>query len=275
MSAMRKENDENVLANIIFPPRPTMLLKFQQAQEQDADIAQITELISQDISLSAALLKTINSAEYGLSENITSLKQAVTLLGIKQISILVTGLSLQKISSHSDFDMFWSHSLQVASITAFIVQQFDGSSGEDAQLCGLFHDCGKVLLSQQLDGYQDTLNKARDLGQSVVAFENYLHGTDHALVGAFLSHAWCLPATITAVIRHHHDIKAFKDNSLPDHVLSLLAVLHLAEYLAYENNDNNYNNERAVYVNECMEYLNITKNDLTDLQRQVNQRLMH
>ena len=169
--------------------------------------------------------------------------------------------------------MFWSHSLEVASISAFIVQQSDGISGEDAQLCGLFHDCGKVLLSQQLDGYQGTLRKARDLGQSVVAFERYLHGTDHALVGAFLSHAWCLPATITAVIRHHHDIKAFKDNSLPDHVLSLLAVLHLAEYLIYENNGKY--NERAVYVNEFIEYLNISKNDLTDLQRQVNQRLMH
>jgi len=60
---------------------------------------------------------------------------------------------------------------------------------------------------------------------------------------------------------------------LPDHVLSLLAVLHLAEYLIYENNGKY--NERAVYVNEFIEYLNISKNDLTDLQRQVNQRLMH
>jgi putative nucleotidyltransferase with HDIG domain len=274
MSAMRKEDRENILANIIFPSRPTILLKLQQAQEQGADNAQITELISQDISLSAALLKTINAADYGLSENITSLKQAVSLLGIKQVSILVTGLSLQKIISDSDFDMFWSHSLEIASISALIAQQLDGINVDDAWFCGLFHDCGKVLLSQQLDGYQDTLNKARGLGQSVVGFENYLHGTDHALVGAFLSHAWGLPATITAVIRHHHDIKAFRDNSLPDYVLSLLALLHLTEYLVYENNDNNYN-ERAVYVNECMEYLNITKNVITDFQSQVNQRLMH
>ena len=274
MSVMRKEDGENILANIIFPSRPTILLKFQQAQEQGADIAQITELISQDISLSAALLKTINSTVYGLSENISSLKQAVSLLGIKQISILVTGLSLQKISSASDFDMFWSHNLEAASISTLIAQQQGGINVDDAQFCGLLHDCGKVLLSQQLDGYQDTLNKAKDLGQSVVGFERYLHGTDHALVGAFLSHAWSLPATITAVIRHHHDIKAFKDNSLPDHVLSLLALLHVAEYLVHENYDNNYN-ERSVYVNECMEYLNITKNVLTDFQSQVNQRLMH
>lgn len=270
MSAMRKENNENVLANIIFPVRPTILLKFQQAQEQGADIAQITELISQDISLSAALLKTINSAEYGLSENIRSIKQAVTLLGIKQISTLVTGLSLQKISGNLDVDTLCSHSVEIASTSVFIARQLGGINVDDAQLCGLFHECGKVLLYRQFDDYLDTLNKANDLGQSVVGFERYLYGTDHCFVGALLSHAWSLPATVTAVIRHHHAVKAFRDGDLLDHVLTLLALNHLAEYLT----SHKYN-EWSLYGCEFMEYLKITKNDLTNFQSQVNQRLMH
>ena len=92
MNPMLKENDDEILSNIIIPPRPSILLKFQQAQEQDADLAYIAELIAQDMGLSAAVLKTINSAYYGLSEKVTSLKVAVSLLGMKQISMLVTGL---------------------------------------------------------------------------------------------------------------------------------------------------------------------------------------
>ena len=272
MSAMQKEIDNTLFDNIIIPPRPTILLMIQQAQEQDADLAEIAELIAQDIGLSAAVLKTINSPYYSLTNKVTSLKQAASLLGIKQISILVTGLSLRKIGGTLNFDLFWKHSVEISSISAFNAKYLGGINVCDAQLFGLFHDCGKILLPQQFDDYQDTLKIATGLDQSVVAFERHQHGTDHGLVGALLSHTWCLPTTITDAIRHHHDITVFRDGNVPDHVLSLLAINYLAEYLTNHNNDYHYS-EWSIHADELMEYLHITENDLTNLHSQVNNLL--
>ena len=120
--------------------------------------------------------------------------------------------------------------------------------------------------------HQDTLKIATGLDQSAVAFERHHHGNDHGLVGALLSHTWCLPTTITDAIRHHHDITVFRDSNVSDHVLSLLAINHLAEYLTNHNNDYHYS-EWSIHADQLMEYLHITENDLTDLHSQVNNLL--
>ncbi len=272
MGSMEKQDDKNIFDNIIIPPRPTILLMVQEAQEQDADLDEIAEIIAQDIGLSAAVLKTINSSYYGLADKVTSLKQAVYLLGMKQISILVTSLSLRKISTTLNFDMFWNHSVQIASTSTYIARHLGGINVDDVQLFGLFHDCGKILLPEQFDDYQDTLKIATGEDQSVVALQRHNHGTDHGLMGALLSHSWCLPPTITIAIKHHHDMTVFGNGKVSDHVLSLIALNHLAEYLT--NHNNNYiHNEWSNHTEELMECLHITENDLTDLHRQVNERL--
>jgi putative nucleotidyltransferase with HDIG domain len=276
MSIMKKQDDNNIFSssNIIIPPRPTILLMVQEAQEQDAGLNEIAEIIAQDIGLSAAVLKTINSSYYGLTDKVTTLKQAVSLLGMKQISILVTSLSLRKISSTLNFDMFWNHSVEIAATSVFIAQQLGGVNVDDAQLFGLFHDCGKILLPEQFDDYQDKLKIATGLDQSVVALQRHNHGTDHGLMGALLSHTWCLPPTITVAIKHHHDITVFRNGKVSDHVLSLLAINHLAEYLTNHNNNYTYN-EWATHTDELMECLHITENDLTVLHNQANEMLTH
>jgi HD-like signal output (HDOD) protein len=274
METMEKVDNKNLFDNIIIPPRPSILLMIQQAQEQDAGLVEITELIAQDIGLSAAVLKTVNSSYYSLVNKVTSLKQAVSLLGIKQISMLVTGLSLRKISGTLNFDMFWRHSVEIAVTSVFIAKHLGGINIDDAQLFGLFHDCGKILLPQQFNDHQDTLKIATGLDQSVVALERHNHGADHSLVGALLSHTWCLPTTITVAIKHHHDITVFRDGNVSDHILSLLALNHLSEYLTNHNNDYTYN-EWSIHADQFMECLHITENDLTNLHSEVNELLTH
>jgi len=264
-----EEANETLLDNIIIPSRPTILLKIQKAQtdKDGVNLLEIAELIAQDIGLSAAVLKTINSAYYGLADKVSSIRQAVFLLGMNRIYILVAALSLRKIAETSrclDLDLFWDHSVEIASSSVFIAQHLDNINTDDAQLFGLFHDCGKVLLAQQFDDYQETLKTAAGIEDSLINFERLRHGTDHALVGALLSHAWCLPTSITLAIRHHHAITAFREGILSDEVLALLAVNFLAESLTNHNNDYNYN-EWSIHADEFMETLKITENDVMNL----------
>ena len=286
MSFMKEVNAENILASIIIPPRPTILLQIEEAREQDASLAEIAELIALDISLSAVVLKTINSAYYGLSDKVTSLKQAVSLLGLENTTMLITGLSLRNIpTTLHNIDVFWNHSSKIASISAFIAQYMGGVKGlnginkEEAQLYGLFQNCGKILLSQKFEDYDDTLRMATGFAETLIEFEKQRHRTDHALAGGLLSAAWCLPTRITVAIRYHHEIGVFRDGAVSDQVLTLIAINHLAEYLANQNSpttDNEYT-ESGWDTNkeELMNFLKITDSDLEDLKVQVNELLNH
>jgi putative nucleotidyltransferase with HDIG domain len=274
MGVIKEIDADKVLASIIIPPRPTILLSIKEAQDKDADLYEIAELISQDIGLSAAILKAINSSFYGLPDKVTSLTHAVSLLGMKNTTMLITGLSLRKIPSSVNLDVFWNHSAEVASISAFLAKQLGSINKDEAQLFGLFHDCGKVLLSERFKDYQDTLKMMRDEDQSLIILENKFYMTDHTLGGSLLSKSWCLPERISLAVRHHHDIALFLDGSIPDQVFSLVALIHLAEYLAHKNT-HYMDSEWLKYADEFMECLLISDDELTDLHWQVNQLQKH
>ena len=274
MGVIKEVDADKLLASIIIPPRPTILLSIKQAQDQDADLSEIADLIAQDIGLSAAILKTINSAFYGLSYKVTSLTNAVSLLGMKNVALLITGLSLRNIQTPVNLDMFWNHSAEVASISAFIAQHLGSINKDEAQLFGLFHDCGKVLLTSRFDNYQDTLKIVHDLDQPLIVLEKQRYMTDHTLAGTLLCKTWCLPERITLATRHHHDITLFLDGSIPNQVFSLVALIHLAEYLANQNT-HYMDSEWLRYADVFMECLYITDNDLTDLHWQVSKLLTH
>ena len=274
MGVIKELDSDKILASIFIPPRPTILFSIKKAQDQDADLSEIADLIAQDIGLSAAILKTINSAFYGLADKVTSLTHAVSLLGMKNTTMLITGLSLRKIPASVNLDVFWNHSAEVALISAFIAQHLGSINKDEAQLFGLFHDCGKVLLTSRFKDYQDTLEMVNDLDESLVILENKRYMTNHTLAGSLLSKSWCLPERISLAVRHHHDIPLFLDGSIPDQVFSLVALIHLAEYLAHKNNCY-MDSEWLRYSDEFMECLYINDNDLTDLHWQVNQLQKH
>jgi putative nucleotidyltransferase with HDIG domain len=274
MEVIKEVDADKILASIFIPPRPTILFSIKKAQDQDADLSEIADLIAQDIGLSAAILKTINSAFYGLADKVTSLTHAVSLLGMKNTTMLITGLSLRKIPASVNLDVFWNHSAEVALISAFIAQHLGSINKDEAQLFGLFHDCGKVLLTSRFKDYQDTLEMVNDLDESLVILENKRYMTNHTLAGSLLSKSWCLPERISLAVRHHHDIPLFLDGSIPDQVFSLVALIHLAEYLAHKNNCY-MDSEWLRYSDEFMECLYINDNDLTDLHWQVNQLQKH
>ncbi len=72
------------------------------AQREEKGLQHIAQLIS----MPAAVLKTINSAFYGLRDKVTSIDRAVSLLGMKNLSTLVMGLSLRNALPNTDLDIF-------------------------------------------------------------------------------------------------------------------------------------------------------------------------
>ena len=135
-----------------LPSLPHILLKLiETCDREDSTIKEISQIINKDSSLTAKVLKMVNSAYYGLSHRVTSIDQALVLLGIdavKNISISASvnqAFSQVKMNALFDLKIFWRHSLTCAVLAKLISKKVSYPSPDEAFLSGLLHDIGKLL----------------------------------------------------------------------------------------------------------------------------------
>ena len=94
--ALNEEQIQRILQGIRIPPQPQILVDLQMEQVMpEPDISRIARLIQQDVGLSGTILKVVNSPFYGLKNRITSILQAVNLIGIDIVVNIVNGLSIK------------------------------------------------------------------------------------------------------------------------------------------------------------------------------------
>ncbi|MBK6742741.1 MAG: HDOD domain-containing protein [Hydrogenophilales bacterium] len=223
---------EKLLAGITIPPRPSVVTAvMEERAKTDPNPGRIAQLIANDVGLSAAVLKTINSPFYGLRRRIASIDEAVALLGMKNIGTLVIGHSLSGAIPSKGLERFWDSAARTALIASHLAKTLGAVSREDAHLLGLFHDCGIPLLLDRFPDYKVTLQLANnERSRSFTDVEDERHGTNHSVVGALLAANWKLPTHIRDAIANNHDLGIF-GSSMPSEVLNLIATVHIAEYI--------------------------------------------
>jgi len=172
-----------------------------------ADLAEVIEL---DQSITAKILKLVNSVCYSLPERVSSIQQAIALLGYKNISNIVLMLSVfdtLKHSGKSSFNRrgFWIHSIATAIISERIAKESMYRATDDIFTAGLLHDLGKVFMDVYLhEEFEKIIEAAAQSGSSFFEAEHSLFDVDHAMVGEWITRAWKLPINVVAVIKHHH-----------------------------------------------------------------------
>ena len=230
------EEAEKALRGISIPPRPVILTQLVNEVRRDSpSLRTIAGLIAADVGLAAATLKTVNSPFFGLPKKIGSMQQAVTLLGVRNITTLATGLLLRNAvgGDKVSLERFWDSAEKVARIAAYIASTLPRISRDDAYTFGLFHDCGMPVLMQKFPDYKETLRLANgNVNRPMTEVEDERHATNHATLGYLLSKAWYLPDAICEAIMRHHDTSIFTRG---DHVSpaarTLIAVVLLAEQI--------------------------------------------
>lgn len=230
------EQIRKVLQGISIPPQPQIMVDLQMEQlQRDCSIDNIAKLISQDVGLAGSILKTVNSAFFGLSNKITSINQAVNLLGDKSVVNLVNAQSIRGTLSDDDIvalSRFWDSAMEVAMAAAHIAKQIGFPAADEAYSLGLFHNCGIPLLMQRFDDYPEVIKAAyaqSDCG--ITDFENARLNTNHAVVGYYVAKSWHLPLYICQAIHEHHNVeKVFDSNSVDGQRKTLLAILKMAEH---------------------------------------------
>jgi len=265
---------EQVLASIKIPPRPTVLLKVMEEQRKpDPDMGKLAEYIASDVSLAAAVLKTVNSPFFGLSRQVTSIRQTVNLLGIQNISTLVTGLAARTTLKTPGLEQFWDEAMMTAHVAAHIAPRHGGLPREVAYTYGLFHDCGIPLMLMRFPEYADTMRSAKTYFDSTITeSENTLYNTNHAVVGGLLASNWLLPPLIREAIRRHHETGVFATSTELD-VLKLIAIGHLAEHLVNESGQCIVDGDWQYFGAPSLDLLHVLEDDLEELRHDTQQIL--
>lgn len=230
---------EALIASVpkIPAPSPSVARLLELLARPDDDNGDMIKVVRQDGVMSAKLLGLCNSAAYGLSAPVTSIEQAVLMLGQMEIHKLVMALGFSGAMSPAmpgyamqDGEL-WRHSLLTA-YTAVAVTALAKCETVDpaiAYTAGLIHDIGKIVITHALKPEAQTqLRQVIDFGgKSLLEAEHEIIGCDHAEVGACLLKQWGLPAVLLESVAHHH-------TPVTQPHIHLSAVVHVANLIAHE-----------------------------------------
>jgi HD-like signal output (HDOD) protein len=200
-----------------------------------ADVRALRECLQQDPAITAKVLRVVNSSLFGLSHSVGDLNEAVSLLGIKQLKLLVLGFSLpEKLFvdiAREQLDWYWSTTLTRAVAAREVSEQLFKRPGDEAFLAGMMQDLGVLVLLRELGApyaglISESIHRHAELGK----LEATALGFDHIQLTAGLLQRWRMPETLVRAIaepRNEKRLARSKDEYAP-----LARTLHLAELLA-------------------------------------------
>ena len=249
------------LRDIMIPPCPELLIALRHEMDtEDPDPQTIADIAGRDVAMSASLIRTANSPYYARSRAVTSVGEALSLLGLRMSEKLLTAF-LTRNSIHVSsplLEHFWDTSTRRALAMAHIARQLYGVNPDLAYTCGLFSHVGIPILMQGVRGYAGTLTEAlARQDRSFTETENAAHKTDHAVVGALVARTWRLPAPIYQAVRVHHDFTVLNDTSVKAEVRMLVAMGVVAEHLVTRHEGVGEQREWALYGPTCQSCLAI------------------
>ncbi len=203
-----------------MPNLPTTVAKvLEVCNNPRTSPADLNQVISLDPVLVGRVLKLINSAYYGLGQQVTSLVRAIIMLGINTVkNLALSSAVLHNLSSKTDFtalDMegFWRHSLCVGVAAKVLAKRrgVDAKLAEDYFAAGLLHDIGKIPLNAVLsDDYVHAIRLSDLERMPLYQAEARVIGLTHAQAGAMIADAWKLGGAVGDAIGRHHDYLAYE-----------------------------------------------------------------
>ena len=198
------------------------------ADDPNSTASDLAEIISADAALSGRVLKLANSAAFGFSRTISSLKHAIALLGFRKIRTLaLSACVLERMSDCAGFNMaaYRKHSLACAILSRLISRHMKSSADEIAFSAGLLHDMGKAGIAMTMPEKREQLSSLQTTGGMTDAeAEEEVLGIGHAEVGFLLGEHWLLPEEITQAIRYHHSPDLAQE---PD---GYSRIIHLSDF---------------------------------------------
>lgn len=178
---------------------------------RNPNFAELAQLVERDALLCAHILRTVNSAGFARASTITSVKQAIAMLGINSVRRIAVGFTVGNLFSRIKTAKTWSrirfnlHCGATALLTDAIAGELDVENKDAAFVAGMMHDLGRLLISVGLPTEYDIITELMAVsGRPLVNCERETIGVDHAELSSLALAKWSLPEFICKSVRYHH-----------------------------------------------------------------------
>ena len=232
VNGLRPDIEEKIKSTKIkLPELSSTIVEIKETMADPmASANDVAEVVKKSPSLTALLLKIVNSAFYGFPSKIDNISRAVTLIGFKQIASLALGVSIMQSfkdipKAIVDMEAFLKHSLACGLISRILSAYMNIRQTEQMFVSGLLHDIGRLILYKDFPHESKLYFKlAMESDKSLYSVERIHIGYSHARIGKNLIKAWNLPIVLENNVVFHH-----RPSDAPDQKKA--AIIHLADII--------------------------------------------
>ena len=191
-----------------FPESVSNLIRL--TEDSNASVKDISDTISTDPTLTADLLRHVNSAYYGLPARVNNVAQAVKLLGMRSLHLLFYsfGFHLMIAGNQMRLKRLWEHSLRAAFYSFLLARDFKRKQEivDDAYVAGILHDIGLIAITTLHPATQTKMRQfsmQKNIPPRIL--ERFSFGMHHADIGALIAQKWNFPESLIEGIKYHHE----------------------------------------------------------------------
>ncbi len=253
-------------------PMPQVVQKTREVMSKpSATFKEIGKVIETDQAMVAKVLKIANSAYYGLRGKVSSIHQALVVLGHDTLEQVINTAGASKLFGKTmkgyglQPGVLWNHSLAVAFGAKIIAVKRKPILENDAFVAGLLHDVGKLILDEYILKNKPIFEKLKKENNSLRKAEEKLFGFDHSEIASLLCKEWHLPETQTLAIKYHHDPSSSKD-------VELAYFLYLADHMARKCGLGTESTEQIEAIEDnVLETLNFAEEDFPPMMDEITE----
>jgi HD-like signal output (HDOD) protein len=192
-------------------PMPQVASKaLQLVENPDATAQELSDLLSTDPALATRVLKIANSALFSRQREITTISQAVMMIGLKALKGIVVAAVLKQLNKSQSImeRMVWEASMAGAFAASQVAKKLRRKYLDEIFLLGLLHNLGQFVLltkPETAKDYDKVLEEIQGNGKDFVSAEQTVFGFSHSLIGALVCKKWNFPPEVCQVILHYKD----------------------------------------------------------------------
>lgn len=234
--AEREKKKQRILLELEnLPSLPSVVIEVMKLiQDPDSTAKDFEEHVRKDQALAGKMLKLVNSSFYSLSRKISTISEAVVILGFNTLKSLVLATSTRKILERPltgygyEERGLWKHSISCAGGSKYLAREMGLGDmvSEELFVAGLLHDLGKLILGPMVEEQVDAFRARVAGGETVLEAERATTDFDHAMVAGLILRKWKLSDDLGDVILHHHAPTAAKIHP------RRTAIVHIVDYVA-------------------------------------------
>lgn len=217
-----------------LPPMPIVAVKvLELLQDPDMSIKQLAGTISLDAAVSARMLKIANSSMYGVSRQITTLQNALVLLGERTVRSLVLASSMSSVNKSYGLleKMLWEESVGCALASRYLSNKLKVANPDEAFLAGLFSNLGKIIRNNnEPERYRELVEAVYNGAGDYSTLEVEVFSVPYTMVGAAVLHSWKIAPLLVDSVCFQNNLDEADNREVAD----LSSVVSFASNLCFK-----------------------------------------